>query len=407
MQIRNFKINEEVRTPVIQTIIGWFGLILGVGLLSLPLKYLLKDTFNVTSSDMAIFFALANIPLYIKPVFGVISDKIPIFGSRRKKYLLLSLSFGGFTYLLLGLAFNYQYALYTHFVLNIFLVLISTILGALIVDYGQKYQITGKLSSLRVGVVKIAGLIVGPISGILVLYDFYISTLICAFLLIVQVYIHYKIMDEEKSELPKTNLFRLVFDELKSLFGNKSLLLAGVFVFLLNLMPGFNTPLFYRQTDVLSFSSTYIGTLTFLFSLGGLIGAVIYGVICSKFDLKKLLIFSILIDSADSLIYLFYSSEIAAALITFTNGFTGALAVIPIYDLAARATPKNSEALGYALIFSLWNFSDSISDVIGSHLYDNLEFGFFDLVWVNAATTFLILAFIPFLPKSIISFSDK
>jgi carbon starvation protein CstA len=71
-------------------------------------------------------------------------------------------------------------------------------------------------------------------------------------------------------------------------------------------------------------------------------------------------------------------------------------------DLAVRSTPRGCEALGFALMMSIRNFGISMSDVVGSKMMDQYHFSFDSLVIINAATTTVILLFIPFLPREII-----
>jgi predicted MFS family arabinose efflux permease len=78
------------------------------------------------------------------------------------------------------------------------------------------------------------------------------------------------------------------------------------------------------------------------------------------------------------------------------------LAQLPLFDLAARATPKGSEALGYSLMIALWNIGLSLSDIIGSALFEKYGLTFMNLVWVNAGTTALVLVVIPFLPGRLV-----
>lgn len=56
---------------------------------SLPLKVMLKDKLGVTPTQMALFFQLANLAWYFKPVAGLLSDSFPLFGTRRRQYLIL------------------------------------------------------------------------------------------------------------------------------------------------------------------------------------------------------------------------------------------------------------------------------------------------------------------------------
>ena len=99
-----------------------------------------------------------------------------------------------------------------------------------------------------------------------------------------------------------------------------------------------------------------------------------------------------------ALLYLGYVSHSSAIVIEALGMLGYTLAQLPLFDLAARATPKGSEALGYSVMLAFGNLSNSASDVLGSFLFDAYKLTFQNLVWLNAGTTALVLCAIPFLP---------
>jgi len=52
------------------------------------------------------------------------------------------------------------------------------------------------------------------------------------------------------------------------------------------------------------------------------------------------------------------------------------------------------------------NGAQALSDIFGSWLMDQHHVSFFNLVWLNAGTTALVLLVIPFLPSVLIDRSD-
>lgn len=56
----------------------------------IPLKNLLKNELHADRAATSAFFFLIGIPWYVKPVTGILTDAFPLFGRRRKSYLLLS-----------------------------------------------------------------------------------------------------------------------------------------------------------------------------------------------------------------------------------------------------------------------------------------------------------------------------
>ena len=60
-----------------------------VGIIYQPLTHYLKET-GWTALQVAAYFAVLNFPWIIKPVFGLVSDFVPLFGYRRKSYLIIA-----------------------------------------------------------------------------------------------------------------------------------------------------------------------------------------------------------------------------------------------------------------------------------------------------------------------------
>src|SRR5260370_20588861 len=60
-----------------------------VGVIFQPLNNYLK-VIGWTPVQVTAYLAILNFPWIIKPVFGLVSDFVPLFGYRRKSYLILS-----------------------------------------------------------------------------------------------------------------------------------------------------------------------------------------------------------------------------------------------------------------------------------------------------------------------------
>jgi MFS family permease len=81
---------------------------------------------------------------------------------------------------------------------------------------------------------------------------------------------------------------------------------------------------------------------------------------------------------------------------------------LPLFDLAARATPKGSESFGYALLMSVYNIAVfAISNPIGSWLYEHPSAGWHHnlsrLIWLNTGTSLVALVLVPILPRILVS----
>ena len=61
-----------------------------VGIIWQPLNHYLKEVFGWTPVQISVSLAVLDLPWIIKPIYGLISDFIPLFGYRRRAYLLLA-----------------------------------------------------------------------------------------------------------------------------------------------------------------------------------------------------------------------------------------------------------------------------------------------------------------------------
>ncbi len=189
--------------------------------------------------------------------------------------------------------------------------------------------------------------------------------------------------------------------QLSQILRSRALWLAAGMLFLVYVVPGFNTALTYRQSDELHFSKELIGRVASIEGAAGVVFALVYAVVCSRFNLRTLIVFSMAANAAGTLLFLSYTASDAYAV----HAVTGALSVLSelaLMDLAVRSTPPGCEGLGFALMMSVRNFGIAMSDVGGSMLMDQAHFTFTTLVLINACTTAAVLLFVPALPKALI-----
>ena len=83
-------------------------------------------------------------------------------------------------------------------------------------------------------------------------------------------------------------------------------------------------------------------------------------------------------------------------------GLTQTFAALPLFDLAARASPRAGAGLAYALVMSAINLAFAGSDLLGVWLQEQLALSFASLVVINAVSTFIVLPLIAVLPAALI-----
>ena len=55
----------------------------------LPLQFLLKNELHFNAQTLAAFMVVATFAWNVKPLAGILSDAFPLFGTRRRHYMLL------------------------------------------------------------------------------------------------------------------------------------------------------------------------------------------------------------------------------------------------------------------------------------------------------------------------------
>jgi BT1 family len=106
--LKPFRESPEARRLVLVFAIVYFA----QGMWYLPnlsITFLLKDTFGLSAAQTATFFSITVIPWLIKPVYGLISDFLPLFGQRRRSYFILSSGLAAAMGLTLTIMGSYTY----------------------------------------------------------------------------------------------------------------------------------------------------------------------------------------------------------------------------------------------------------------------------------------------------------
>lgn len=104
------------------------------GFIDLAIMFYLKDDLMLTPSETTRLLAIALLPWSIKPIYGIISDFNPIYGFRRKPYILIT-TIGISLFWLLMIRYNSYYYMLTFLVLiNVGKAFLSVISQSLMVE---------------------------------------------------------------------------------------------------------------------------------------------------------------------------------------------------------------------------------------------------------------------------------
>jgi predicted MFS family arabinose efflux permease len=373
-----------------------------VGLISQPLTYYLKQVHGWTPVQVTAFVTLFNLPWVIKPLYGLVSDFLPLFGYRRKSYLLLAnvAAIAGFLWatqieapslLVLALMMT-AYAM----------AISSTLCGAVLVENGQRLRESGRFVNQQWLWFNVAAMAAAIVGGQLVQHlppasALHVAAAIVGVTPLAVIAGTLFLIPEQKVAINMAGM-RDTARGLLAAFKRRELWVIAVFIFVYYFSPGFATPLYYHMTDNLKFSQAYIGILGSIASAGWVIGALFYRRLLGGLTLKGLLNVSIAFGTATTLAYLLLSNQSSAAVLNFLSGLAAMLATVATLTLAADYCPPHAEGFAFAILMSIINLATTLADNVGSFLYTHLFGGnLAPLVIVSAAFTAFAFVLVPLL----------
>src|SRR5262245_7311928 len=359
------------------------------------LTIVLKER-GLSAGHIADFFFISTIPWLIKPVYGLVSDFFPLWGRKRKSYLLLTSAVAGAAGLALGLGVPHTYAwlagLFTAMALG--LAFTDVLVDAVMVESGKPLGLTGAFQSVQWGAIEVASILVGEVGGYLAER----RALDTAFLLAASFPLLSLAMTagfvREAPARTEREVLRETLSSIRRALREREIWIVAGFIFFFNFSPSFGPALLFYQTDALGFDQQFIGHLAALGSVTAVFGAMVYAPLSRRIPLRRLINLSIGVAVVATLAYLGYRDRWSAVLIEAVFGGVGMITQLAFLDLAAKACPRHVEATFFALLMSVFNGGTQLSQNVGGRLYD--WYGYAPLILISAAFTALAWALVPF-----------
>jgi len=275
----------------------------------LPLQNLLKNELQVDRTANAAFFFWAGLAWYLKPLAGVLTDAFPLFGSRRKSYILLSAVLAALAWwALITTPHDYRKLLAVAIVINTFMVVASTAVGGYMVETAQASSGSGRLTAIRQFIQQACMVINGPVAGYLASIAFGWTAAACGSIMFLLVPVTILFLHERRLKLDSREVLSNAKAQLLNIATARTMWAAAGLMALFYVAPGFATALFYKQQNELHFSIQTQGFLQLVAGISGIAAAVGYGILCRRVNLRTLLVWCMLAATIANLGYLFYSS---------------------------------------------------------------------------------------------------
>jgi MFS family permease len=372
------------------------------GVIAQPLNYYLKQVYQWTPVQIAAFLAVLNLPWFLKPLYGLVSDFVPLFGYRRKTYLIASNVLAVAGYFLILQVSSPGALVFLLLLTACGMAIASTISGALLVEHGQDTDRCAAFVNQQWLWFNIATIFAAIAGGLLIewltpLSAVHAAAAIAGLVALLVTGASLVLVDEEKSAITMASL-RDSFDGLAAAFKSRRLWVIAAFLAFYYFSPGIDTPLYFHMTDTLQFSQAFIGVLSSVHALGGIGAALFYSAFLQHLNLKSLLNLSIWTGVLGTLAFLFISGTAAAIIANLAYGAASMITLVASLALAAICCPKRSEAFTFAALMAITNLSGSLADTIGSFIYEQVfDYTLYPLIFAAAAFTAANFLLVPLL----------
>src|SRR5262245_46798420 len=354
------------------------------GLLSQPIKSLLRN-WDYSAAATAWFIAILSLAWAIKPLYGLLTDFVPLAGSRRRSYLLLTTAVAS-----ISMTTVYFVPLTSERAVVLLILLLPSAVGiafsdvvidAMMVTTGQQHGMTGLLQSVQWACMYAAMILTGVVGGALSQWGmqqagFLIAALACSVsLLAVWMLVGEpsQSVNARGEELPSTKSNAAspsAMGSLQQMLRQPGVLAIGAFLFLWNFNPFSSAVLYYYSIGALHFSEQFVGTLNSWHAAGLLAGSVLYGVVCRAIPLGYLIHGSIVTGILATIAYWAYRDPASGILISLVVGVVYAIGSLIQLDLAARVCRPETAGTTFALLMSLSNLSAALSQGFGGSIYE-------------------------------------
>jgi folate/biopterin transporter len=395
-----------------------------LGLARLAVSFFLKDELGLSPAQVSALFGVVSLPWIIKPLFGFISDGLPILGYRRRPYLILSGILGAISWVSLATIVHTSWAATSAIALGSLSVAVSDVIADSIVVERARNESkidAGSLQSLTWGTTALGGLVTAYLSGEL-LQHFTTKTVFwitATFPLIVSaaawLIAESPVDKDDQGENPKPDIKQQLI-QLRQAISQKAIWLPTAFLFLWQCTPTADSAFFFFTTNELHFDPEFLGRVRLVTSIAALAGVWIFQHFLKSVPFRIIFGWSTIFSTALGMTMLLLVTHTNRTLGIDDHWFSlgdsliltvmGQIAYMPVLVLAARLCPPGVEATLFALLMSVTNLAGLVSYELGAIMThwlgiteNNFEYMWL-LVLITNLSTLLPLPFLNWLPAA-------
>ncbi|KAF8392399.1 hypothetical protein HHK36_022741 [Tetracentron sinense] len=365
----------------------------------MPAPSLRREKDDDPSSDLditAVISGVSALPWLVKPLYGFISDSFPLFGYRRRSYLVLSGLLGALSWSLMATFVDSKYSAAFCILLGSLSVAFSdVVVDSMVVERarGESQSTSGSLQSLCWGSSAFGGIVSAYFSGSLVdsygvrhvRFVFGVTALLPLLTSAVAVLVKEQRMvgpaRGQNFSLPGPGFFESSKQNIIQLWNavrQPNIFLPTLFIFLWQATPQSDSAMFFFTTNKLGFTPEFLGRVKLVTSVASLLGVGLYNGFLKNVPLRKIFVVTTILGSALGMSQVFLvtglnrqfgiSDEWFAVGDSLILTVLGQASFMPVLVLAARLCPQGMEATLFATLMSISNGGSVLGGLIGAGL---------------------------------------
>lgn len=367
-------------------------------------SFFLKDVLKASPASAAAALSIAHVPWICKPLYGFVSDSFPLFGEKRRPYLVGCGLAGALAFASLSVtpATGYALAVLWMTLSELAIAFSDVVVDALVVERarGESQATSGSLQSLCWGAQSVGSMSTAWVAGALVglVGPRPIFALMSCFPLLIGVAALFidekKLMAKEAASSGSGNAAaastattststKTTTSKLSIVLAHAQTLLEALlhpavfgpaaFIFCYGTPPRAGSAMFYFYTNELKFTPEFIGRINLLDGAAQLAGVALFNARLKGVPLRKVFFWVIVVGTAASSTQLLLVTRTNVKLglpdklfVAFDSVLLtglGRVALMPVLVLAARLCPPGVEATLYAALMSLSNAGGGVSEL--------------------------------------------
>ncbi|XP_074292326.1 folate-biopterin transporter 1, chloroplastic [Silene latifolia] len=364
-----------------------------LGLSRLAVSFYLKDDLHLDPAETALISGFSAFPWLVKPLYGFISDSVPLFGYRRRSYLVLSGLLGAFSWSLMATIVDSKYSAALCILLSSLSVAFSdVVVDSMVVERarGESQSLSGSLQSLCWGSSAFGGIVSAYFSGSLVgAYGVRFVFGVTAFLPLITSAVAVLVQErrilgpssEFNGTVDNSNLiesFKRSVVQLWETVKQPNVYYPTLFVFLWQATPHSESAMFYFTTNKLGFTPEFLGRVKLVTSVASLLGVGLYNGFLKRVHLKTIFLATTIagtvLGMTQVVLVTGFNHQLGISDEWFAIGDSLILTVLaqisfmPILVLAAKLCPEGVEATLFATLMSISNAGSVLGGLFGAGL---------------------------------------